>query len=159
MQFLSGFVLPVLVGNVWHRAQKGTTTILKWMEYGVYKEYTGVSSNIMFYLLQDGCTLEDPGMSRQGSWAPAWQWPSKHRGASVELVGLTSGFEIPRGSSFSISSSAGMEVSLKIRIFFLRVSKNQGALTYRPQAVGPFLQGHPQKDSQITETAMWGLEP
>ena len=31
------------------------TTILKYIGYGVYKEYTRVCSKIMFYLLQDGC--------------------------------------------------------------------------------------------------------
>ena len=29
-------------------------TILKWIEYGVYKEYVRVLSKIIFHLLQDG---------------------------------------------------------------------------------------------------------
>ena len=32
-----------------------TTTILKYIEYGLYGEYIRVLSKIIFYLLQDGC--------------------------------------------------------------------------------------------------------
>ena len=32
-------------------------TILKQIEYGVYKEYVRVLSKIIFYLLQDGCNF------------------------------------------------------------------------------------------------------
>ena len=45
-----------IVPGIWYIVYgQNIAAILKWIEYGLYKEYIGVLSKIVFYLLQDGC--------------------------------------------------------------------------------------------------------